>query len=57
VLTGEPVLTEVLAGRLSVDRALADGMVLIVGDEREKTVMCHALKATCMTERIIVFAV
>ena len=52
VLTGEPVLTEVLAGRLSVDRSLADGMVLIVGDEGEKTAIRHVLKATSMTNRI-----
>jgi hypothetical protein len=48
VLTGEPVLTEILAGRLSVDRALADGMILIDGNESEKTAIRHALKATSM---------
>jgi len=52
VLTGEPVLTEVLAGRLSVDRALADGVILIDGNESEKTAIRHALKATSMTNRI-----
>jgi len=52
VLTGEPVLTEVLAGRLSVDRALADGMILIVGNEGEKTAIRHALKATSVTDRL-----
>ena len=52
VLTGEPVLTEILAGRLSVDRALADGMVLILGDESEKTAIRHALKATSTANRI-----
>jgi hypothetical protein len=38
VLTGEPVLTEVLAGRLSVDHALADGMMFMMfmyGNESE----------------------
>jgi len=33
VLTGEPVLTAVLAGKLSVDRALADGLIVIDGSE------------------------
>jgi hypothetical protein len=52
VLTGEPVLTEVLAGRLSVDRALADGIILIDGTEREKTAIRHALIATSTTNKI-----
>jgi hypothetical protein len=52
VLTGEPVLTEVLAGRLSVDRALADGVILIDAKESEKTAIRHALKTTSMAERI-----
>ena len=52
VLTGEPVLTEVLAGRLSVDRALADGMILIDGSEREKTAIRYALKAPSVGDRI-----
>jgi hypothetical protein len=52
VLTGEPVLTEVLAGRLSVDRALADGLVLIEGDETEKTAIRHALIAMSMANKI-----
>ena len=45
VLTGEPVLREVLAGRLSVDRALADGVILIDGSEREKSSIHRALEA------------
>jgi len=49
VLTGEPVLTEVLAGRLSVDRALADGVILIYGNESEKMAIRHALKASVPT--------
>ena len=43
VLTGEPVLTEVLAGRLSVDRALAEGMIVIEGKQNDKTAIRHAL--------------
>ena len=50
VLTGEPVLTEVLAGRLSVDRALADGVILIYGNESEKTAIRQALKASVPTK-------
>ena len=52
VLTGEPVLTELLAGRLSVDRALADGMVLIDGNDSEKTAIRHALSATSLADRV-----
>ena len=52
VLTGEPVLTELLAGRLSVDRALADGMILIDGSESEKMAIRHALGSTSMANRI-----
>jgi hypothetical protein len=52
VLTGEPVLTEVLAGRLSVDRALADGMILIDGKESEKAAIRHALITTSMANKI-----
>ena len=52
VLTGEPVLTGLLAGRLSADRALADGLVLIAGDESEKTAIHHALIATSMANKI-----
>ena len=52
VLTGEPVLTALLAGRLSVDRALADGMILIDGKENEKKAIHHALSATSMSNKI-----
>jgi hypothetical protein len=45
VLTGEPVLTAVLAGKLSVERALAEGMILIDGDESEQVAIRSALKA------------
>jgi hypothetical protein len=52
VLTGEPVITELLAGRLSVDRALADGMILIDGDEIEKSAIRRVLDATSTAPRI-----
>jgi hypothetical protein len=52
VLTGEPVLTAVLAGRLSVDRALADGLILIDANESEKAAIHHALIATSMANKI-----
>ena len=52
MLIGEPVLTEMLAGRLSVDRAVADGMILIDGDESEKTAIRHALTAMSMASKI-----
>jgi hypothetical protein len=51
VLTGEPVLTEILAGRLSVDRALADGVIVFDGSESEKTAIRHALEASSMPTR------
>jgi hypothetical protein len=52
VLTGEPVVTELLAGRLSVERALADGMLLIDGDESEKTAIRHAFVAMSVAPKI-----
>jgi hypothetical protein len=52
VLTGEPVITELLAARLSVERALADGMILIEGDESEKTAIQRVLDAKSMAPRI-----
>jgi hypothetical protein len=52
VLTGEPALTEILTGRLSLDRAMADGMILIDGNESEKTAISHALKSTILTSKI-----
>ena len=52
VLTGEPVLTAILAGKLSVDRALTDGLILIDGNESEKTAIRQALKATSTANRI-----
>jgi hypothetical protein len=52
VLTGEPVVADLLAGRLSVDRALADGMILIDGNESEKSAIRHALNTTSTVNRI-----
>ena len=46
VLTGEPVLMALLAGTLSIDRALADRMILIDGDQRAKAVIRRALEST-----------
>lgn len=51
VLTGDPVLTAVLAGRLSVDRALADGLILIEGDESAKAAIRQALNETPTAHR------
>lgn len=51
VLTGEPVLMQVLAGKLSVDRAVADGMLLIDGSEREKIAISNVLKTVSMIGR------
>jgi hypothetical protein len=45
VLTGEPVVADLLAGRLSVDRALADGIILIDGSESDKSAIRRALIA------------
>jgi hypothetical protein len=52
VLTGEPVVADLLAGKLSVDRALADGIILIDGNESEKSAIRHALLATTESNRI-----
>ncbi|HMQ12032.1 MAG TPA: hypothetical protein PKD21_01130 [Candidatus Competibacter phosphatis] len=52
VLTGEPVLTELLAGRLSVERALAEGMILIDGNESDKTAIRHVFVAMYAAPRI-----
>jgi hypothetical protein len=52
VLTGEPVLAELLAGRLSLDRALSEGLILIDADEGKKTAIRHALMATPMASTI-----
>jgi hypothetical protein len=52
VLTGEPVVADLLADRLSVDRALADGIILIDGNESEKSAIRHALLATSEGDRI-----
>ena len=52
VLTGEPVLTAVLAGKLSVDRALADGMIQIEGNESDKTALRQVLNTTSTASKI-----
>ena len=52
VLTGEPVLTELLAGRLSIERALSDGMVHIAGEEPDKTAIRQSLTTTFAAPRI-----
>jgi hypothetical protein len=52
VLTSEAVLTELLAGRLSIERALADGMIRIDGDEREKTAMRRVFDRMSLAPKI-----
>jgi hypothetical protein len=52
VLTGEPVLAELVAGRLSVERALAEGMILIVGNESDRTAIRHAFVAMSAAPKI-----
>jgi hypothetical protein len=52
VLTGEPVLTELLAGSLLVDRALTDGVILIEGNEAEKVTIRNALIAMSFANKI-----
>jgi len=52
VLTGEAVVTEILAGRLSIERALDDGMILIEGSESEKTAMRHVFDTLSFAPRI-----
>jgi hypothetical protein len=51
VLTGEPVLTAVLAGKLSVDRALADGLILIEGNDSAKAAIRQVLIETPTANR------
>lgn len=52
VLTGEPVLLQVLAGKLSLDRALADDLLIIDGSKSDKAAIRNALKTTSMTDSI-----
>lgn len=52
VLTGEPVLLQVLAGKLSLDRALADDLLLIDASESDKADIRNALKTTSMASGI-----
>jgi hypothetical protein len=39
-------------GRLSLDRAPSDGVILIDGNESERSAISHALKSTTMASRI-----
>lgn len=52
MLTGEPVLLAILAGDLPVERALADGLILIEGNETEKAALRAALEDTTPVMRI-----
>jgi hypothetical protein len=52
VLTGQPVLMELLAGRLSVERAMAEGLILIDGDESDQMAIRHVLDATFKAKRM-----
>ena len=52
VLTGEPVVTAVLAGKLPVERALAEEMILIDGNESDKTAIRHAFAAMSAAPKI-----
>jgi hypothetical protein len=52
VLTGEPVVTELLAGRLSVQRALAEGMILIDGNESDRTAIRRVFVAMSAAPKI-----
>jgi len=52
VLTGEPVVTELLAGRLSVERALTEGMILIDGSESDKTAIRRVFVAMSAAPKI-----
>ena len=45
VLTGEPVVSELLAGRLSIERALAEGLLFIDGSDAEQTAIRRAFDA------------
>jgi hypothetical protein len=48
MLTGEPAMAEILAGRISIDRALADGLVLIDGSESDRRAIHQALIVSSM---------
>jgi len=52
LLTGEPALMELRSGRLSVDRAIANGLIVIDATESETAVLRDALIATSQDERI-----
>jgi len=52
VLTGEPVLTELRAGGLSLDRAMAEGLIVFDASESETVAIGDALTTTFHGERI-----
>ena len=52
VLTGEPVLLQILAGKLSLDRALADATLLIDGSESDKAAIRNALNTISRADSI-----
>lgn len=52
LLTGEPALVELRSGKLSVHRAMADGLVFIDATESETTALRDALIAASRGERI-----
>jgi hypothetical protein len=52
VLTGEAVLAELLAGRLSIERALADGLLVIDGNDTEQTAIRRAFEALSPTPEL-----
>jgi hypothetical protein len=52
VLTGEPVLRALLAGTMSADRAVAEGLVIIDADERETAAIRQALMASSSYDKI-----
>jgi hypothetical protein len=52
VLTTEPVLAALLAGKLSAERALADGLIRIEGVKTDQTAIRHAFMETSTTDRL-----
>jgi hypothetical protein len=52
VLTTEPVLAALLSGKLSAERALAEGLIRIEGVKTDQTAIRHAFMATSTTERL-----
>jgi len=54
VLTAEAVVTELLAGTLPAERALADGLILIEGDAPSKMSLRHVLVTASHTKKPII---